>query len=547
MPTASYPLLLKQLLFHGMRRTPEREIVYRDLVRYGYGELRRRVARAAGMLVRLGVKMGDTVAVMDWDSHRYLECMFAAPMLGAALQTVNIRLSPDQICYTLNHAAPQVLLINGEFLPVLAAIEPRLETVATKLLMTDSAAALPAGFAGEYEAFLAAESPAYDFPDFDENARATIFYTTGTTGAPKGVTFSHRQLVLHTLVGLANYGTATSQGRLHRDDVYMPIAPMFHAHGWGFPYAATTLGIKQVFPGRYLPEVLLGLIEKEGVTFSACVPTILHMLLTCPASAAIDLSRWKVAVGGAALPKGLARAALERGIDVFSGYGMSETCPGTTTAHLETTELSAPLERQLEMRTKTGRTLPLVELRVVDGEMHDLPQDGASVGEVVIRSPWLTEGYWKNPEASEQLWAGGYLHTGDTGNIDAEGYLQVTDRLKDVIKSGGEWISSLQIEDIISQHDAVSEVAVIGVPSEKWGERPLALVVLCPGSVATAEDIRAHVGKAVDRGTVSKFAIPERVLFVDALARTSVGKLDKKALRTKYRTAEPAPAATELG
>lgn len=531
----SSPLLLKQLLHRGMARTPEREIVYRDLSRYGYGELRRRVARLAGALGRLGVRAGDTVAVMDWDSHRYLECMFAVPMIGATLQTVNVRLSPAQICYTLNHAAPAVLLINSEFFPALSAMASLGEIARTKVLMTDSAADLPPGFAGEYEALLSAESPDYDFPDFDENTRATIYYTTGTTGDPKGVTFSHRQLVLHTLAVLANYGTAASQGRLHRDDVYMPIAPMFHAHGWGFPYAAAVLGIKQVFPGRYAADILLGLIEREGVTFAACVPTVLHMLLTNSGSREVDLSRLKVAVGGAALSKGLALAALERGIDVFSGYGMSETCPGATTAHLETADVSAPLERQLEIRTMTGRSLPLVELRVVDDRMEETPHDGVSVGEVVLRAPWLTAGYWKNPEASRQLWAGGYLHTGDIGHMDSEAFLRVTDRLKDVIKSGGEWISSLQVEDIISRHPGVSEVAVIGVPSEKWTERPLALIVRAPGSAVTADEIRNEIEKLVASGAVSKFAIPEQVLFVDALERTSVGKLDKKALREKYR------------
>lgn len=531
----SSPLLLKQLLHRGMARTPEGEIVYRDLSRYGYRTLRQRVARLAAALGRLGVRAGDTIAVMEWDSHRYLECMFAVPMIGATLQTVNVRLSPAQICYTLNHAAPAVLLINSEFLPALSAMASLGEVARTRVLMTDPAADLPPGFAGEYEAVLSAESPDYEFPDFDENTRATIYYTTGTTGDPKGVTFSHRQLVLHTLAILANYGTAASQGRLHRDDVYMPIAPMFHAHGWGLPYAATVLGIKQVFPGRYAPDILLGLIEREGVTFAACVPTVLHMLLTSPGSREVDLSRLKVVVGGAALSKGLALAALERGIDVFSGYGMSETCPGATTAHLETADVSAPLERQLETRTRTGRSLPLVELRVVDDRMEDTPHDGASVGEVVLRSPWLTAGYWKNPEASRQLWAGGYLHTGDIGHMDSEGYLRVTDRLKDVIKSGGEWVSSLQVEDIISRHPGVSEVAVIGVPSEKWTERPLALIVRAPGSSVTADEIRGEIEKAVAAGTVSKFAIPEEVLFVDTLERTSVGKLDKKALREKYR------------
>jgi fatty-acyl-CoA synthase len=458
------------------------------------------------------------------------------------LQTVNVRLSPEQVLYTLNDAGADVLLFNAEFAPLLAAIKDRLEKVRPFVLLTDgdAAATMPVAVDREYEAMLAASPPDYEFADFDENTRATTFYTTGTTGLPKGVYFSHRQLVLHTLGVLAAFGCAGRQGRLHRDDVYMPITPMFHVHAWGFPFAATLLGIKQVYPGRYAPDVLLGLIKKEGVTFSHCVPTILQMLLTSPVVEDVDLRNWKVVVGGAALSKGLARAALARGIDVFAGYGMSETCPVLTAAHLKTPIFDAPVEEQLAMRVRTGLPLPLVDLRIVDQSMQDLPHDGRAAGEVVVRAPWLTPGYWKNADASRQLWAGGYLHTNDIGNIDAAGYLQVTDRIKDVIKSGGEWISSLQVEDLISQHESVNEVAVIGVRDQRWGERPLALVVLRPAFVGkiAAEQIAAHVRGFADKGMISRYAIPERVLFVEALERTSVGKLNKKALREKYRIAE---------
>jgi fatty-acyl-CoA synthase len=534
----AYPLLIKHLLHTPLAHAPEQEIVYRDLRRHSYRSLRERIARLAGALAALGVKPGDTVAVMDWDSHRYLECFFAVPMMGAVLQTVNVRLSPEQVLYTLNHAGADVLLFNAEFAPLLAAIKDKLETVRTFVLLSDGnpPPELPVTVADEYEAALAACPAEHEFRDFDENTRATTFYTTGTTGLPKGVWYTHRQLVLHTMGLLAAFGSAARQGRFHRDDVYMPITPMFHVHAWGFPYAATLLGIKQVYPGRYAPDVLLNLIRKEGVTFSHCVPTILQMLLGCPAIQDVDLRNWKVVVGGSALPKGLAKAALDRGIDVFAGYGMSETCPVLTVAHITASALEDPPERQLATRVRTGLPLPLVDLRVVDESMRDLPHDGVAAGEVVVRAPWLTQGYWRNPEASGQLWAGGFLHTSDIGNIDGRGYLQVTDRIKDVIKSGGEWVSSLQVEDILSQHEAVGEVAVIGIKDERWGERPLAIIVPKPafaGRIDT-DQIRAFVQGFADKGAISKYAVPERILFVEALEKTSVGKLNKKAMREKY-------------
>lgn len=278
-----YPLLIKHLLFHPVNDNPDQEIVYRDLRRHSYRDLRERVCRLANALVALGVRRGDTVAVMDWDSHRYLELFFAVPMLGAVLHTINVRLSPEQILYTIDHAEDDVLLVNSEFLPILEQIRGRIDTVKQFVLLTDEAHppahAGTISFDGEYEALLAAASPEFAFADFDENTRATTFYTTGTTGMPKGVYFSHRQLVLHTMGVLSVLGSATGHGSFHRDDVYMPITPMFHVHAWGVPYVATMLGVKQVYPGRYLPEVLLELITREKVTFSHCVPTILHMLL----------------------------------------------------------------------------------------------------------------------------------------------------------------------------------------------------------------------------------------------------------------------------
>lgn len=528
----AYPLLIKQLLHSARATAGEQEIVYRDHSRQTYRQFFERLGRLANALSGLGIGAGDTVAVMDWDSHRYLEAFFAVPMMGAVLQTVNVRLSPEQILYTLNHAKADIVFVNVEFVPMLAIIREQLETVKQFVLISDTGAtmsSLEVPYAGEYEALLAAAAPEYDFPDFDENTRATTFYTTGTTGLPKGVYFSHRQLVLHTMALATALGSAPAQGRLHRHDVYMPLTPMFHVHAWGMPYVATMLGLKQVYPGRYLPDTLLGLIEAEGVSFSHCVPTILHMLLSSKASERVDLSRCKMLIGGAAFPKGLATAALARGMDVFTGYGMSETCPILTIAHVR--EALPDADAEAAERIRTGYSIPLVDLRTVDMDLQDVPNDGKASGEIVARAPWLTQGYLHNPEASEELWAGAYLHTGDIGVLDPRGMLTVTDRLKDVIKTGGEWVSSLELESIISQHPAVNEVAVVGVKDDKWGERPLAMIVLRAGHSASPEDIRAHVQKFADEGHISRYAVPDQVNFVATLARTSVGKLNKKAMR----------------
>jgi fatty-acyl-CoA synthase len=539
----AYPLLIKQLLHTPLATSPEREIVYRGQVRHNYWTLRHRIGQLASGLQTLGIDAGDTVAVMDWDSHRYLESYFAIPMMGAVLMTVNVRLSPEQIAYTLNHAGAKALLIHTDFLPVLDVIRNQLQSLKQIVLIDDGVlqpdadvALLPVGFAQEYESMLASASPDFIFPDFDENTRATTFYTTGTTGAPKGVYFSHRQLVLHTLGAATALTSSPEQGRMHRDDVYMPITPMFHVHAWGLPYVATLLGLKQVYPGRYVPEMLLELIQRETVTFSHCVPTIMHMLLASPACKDLDLAGWKVIIGGSALPRGLAQAALDRGIDIYTGYGMSETCPILTLAQVKT-EALGDVSRELDQRTKTGLPAPLVDLRIVDHDGRDVAHDGKTPGEIVVRAPWLTQGYYKNPEASETLWADGYLHTNDIGVIDGDGYLQVTDRIKDVIKTGGEWVSSLALEDLISRHPAVSEVAVIGIKDAKWGERPLPLVVRRPGASADAATIQKHLSAYASRGEISRYAVPEQVLFVSAIEKTSVGKIDKKLLRQKYQSA----------
>ena len=530
-----YQLTIDRLLERSLRWSPNQKIVYRDTFEYTYADLARRVRKLASVLAGLGVKQGDAVAFMDWDSHRYLEAYFSVPMMGAVLHTVNVRLSAEQVLYTINHAEDRVLVVHRDFLPIIDKIRLNFETVKKIVVISDGVPVepTPTWIAGDHEQLLDGASDQFEFPALDERTVATTFYTTGTTGNPKGVFFTHRQLVLHTMNGMAGLGGFTDPISFRYDDVYMPITPMFHVHAWGIPYIATMLGVKQVYPGRYEPEMLLKLLVKHRVTFSHCVPTILQMILASPATAGIDFSRWKVIIGGSALPKGLAKAAIARKISVAAGYGMSETCPVLSIAHLKEHMKEWPAEQRTDVMVTTGFPVPMVDLRVVDANGTELPPGKKHVGELVVRAPWLTSGYFKLGEKSKDLWRGGWLHTGDIAYRDEEGYVVITDRLKDVIKTGGEWISSLDLESLISQFEPVAEVAVIGVPDEKWGERPAAFVVEREGSrgKVTADSLRSFLEKFVAAGHIEKWAIPDKVTIVDVLPKTSVGKLNKRALR----------------
>ncbi len=533
-----YQLLIKHILEMPLVFAPNQEIVYRDKLRLTYRQLNERIHRLAGGLETLGVKKGDVVCVFDYDSNRYLECFFAVPMMGAVLHTQNWRLSPDQILYTMNHAEDKVVIIHTDFLPLLEAVWDQIQTVKTVILITEdgSRPVSKIPFTTEYEELLAGAAPSYDFPDFDENTRATTFYTTGTTGLPKGVYFSHRQLVLHAQALMIVTGSYEGIGRMRSTDVYMPMTPMFHVHAWGVPYAATMIGVKQVYPGRYEPEMLLKLILMEKVTFSHCVPTIIQMLVSNPFVKQLDLSHWKVVIGGAALSKGLALAAMELGIQIYAAYGMSETCPLLTLCNVKPWMLDLPKEKLVDYYTKTGIPAPLVYVRVRDARGNELPHDGKSAGEVVVRAPWLTEGYHKDPERTRELWRDGWLHTGDVANIDEEGYLQITDRIKDVIKTGGEWISSLELENLLSQHEAVLEAAAIGISDSKWGERPFMVAVLkadFQGRVSS-DDLKKFLTEMSEGGRIPKYGIPDRIEIVSEIPKTSVGKINKIALRKTY-------------
>ncbi|MCI3943929.1 long-chain fatty acid-CoA ligase [Pseudomonas syringae] len=528
-----YPLLIKRLLLSGGRYEKTREIVYRDAVRYTYATLNERICRLANVLTAAGVKAGDTVAVMDWDSHRYLECMFAIPMIGAVIHTVNVRLSPEQIAYTINHADDRLVLVNSEFVDLYKAMSGHLSTVEKTLLLTDlpdKTADLP-HLVGEYETLLSAASPRYEFEDFDENSVATTFYTTGTTGNPKGVYFTHRQLVLHTLGVATIMGCVDSTRLLGTDDVYMPITPMFHVHAWGIPYAATMLGLKQVYPGRYDPELLVELWRKEKVTFSHCVPTILQMLLNAKGAQNADFGGWKIIIGGSALTRSLYQAAKARGIQLTAAYGMSETGPLISVAHINEELKAGSEDERITYRIKAGVPGMLVEAAIIDQQGHFLPADGETQGELVLRAPWLTESYFREPEKGAELWAGGWLRTGDVATLDGMGFIDIRDRIKDVIKTGGEWISSLELEDLCSRHPAVREVAVVGIADPQWGERPFALLVIREGHQLDAKGLKEHLKPFVEQGHINKWAIPSQIALVTEIPKTSVGKLDKKRMR----------------
>ena len=396
----AYPLLIRHLLANVAEQSSA-EIVSGEW-RFTYPQFIDRVQRLASALAARGVQPGDTVAVMDWDSHRYLECYFAIPMMGAILQTVNVRLSPMQIGYTLQQSGASVVLYHDDFRPLCDAIFPHLSGLREAIPLTTPGTPT-------YEEWLAKTDPTYEFEDFDENAIATTFHTTGTTGDPKQVFFTHRQLVLHTLAFTATLASQPVGQRMSRTDVYMPVTPMFHVHAWGTPYAVTMLGLKQVYPGRYDPATLLRLKREEGVSLSHCVPTLLRMLLD--AADGESLGPWSVFIGGSALPPALVEEAREAGITTTAGFGMSETGPVVALARSET--------GNAESLCRAGFAIPLVYAKI----------DNRRGGELVLRAPWLTQGYGSQ-DTSDSLWEGGWLHTGDVAEKDADGAIRIVDRLK---------------------------------------------------------------------------------------------------------------------
>ncbi|WP_267740584.1 fatty acid--CoA ligase [Myroides injenensis] len=533
-----YQLLIKDLLENSLRVNPMHEVVYKDLVRMNYFELYDKIKRLCNLYCNLGLEGGSVIGVIDYDSHRYLMNYFAVPITGNVLHTINWRLAPEQILYTINHAEDEVLIVHEDFMPLIESFKDRMKTVKQIVVIREHENEVKASinFTGYFDDLIAKESEFFTFPNFSEDAIATLFYTTGTTGNPKAVYFSHRQLVLHTMVEMSVMSTMNEAFKIKSSDVYLPLTPMFHVHAWGLPYLATSLSLKQVYIGKFEPKSFLEIFVKEKPTISHCVPTILNMLLESPSARDIDLSTWSVLIGGSALSKPLARRALERGISVVTGYGMSETCPLLTSSYLSLETIKNDMESQLEIRTRTGRAALLVDLKVVDEQGNEVPKDGKSLGEIIVRAPYLTMGYYKDKEKGEQLWEGGYLHTGDVAWVDENNDVKIVDRSKDVIKTGGEWMSSLTLEEMIGSYQGVIETAVIGIPDEKWGERPFALVVINKDEKIEEQDLNRHMQKYVDKKLINKWAIPDRFVFVEEIPKTSVGKISKKKIRELYNT-----------
>ncbi|GLV47149.1 long-chain-fatty-acid--CoA ligase [Thermus sp. LT1-2-5] len=503
----------------------KKEVVSRlhtgEVHRTTYAEVYRRAKRLMGGLRALGVGEGDRVATLGFNHFRHLEAYFAVPGMGAVLHTANPRLSPKEIAYILNHAEDKVLLFDPHLLPLVEAIRPELQTVAHFVVMDQEA---PEGYLA-YEELLAEEAEPHRVP---ERAACGMAYTTGTTGLPKGVVYSHRALVLHSLAASLVDGTALSER-----DVVLPVVPMFHVNAWCLPYAATLVGAKQVLPGPRLdPASLVELFEGEGVTFTAGVPTVWLALADHLEATGHRLRTLKrLVVGGSAAPKSLI-ARLERmGIEVRQGYGLTETSPVVVQNFLKSHLESLPEEEKLTLKAKTGLPIPLVRLRVADEEGRPVPQDGKSLGEIQLKGPWITRGYHRNEEASGRaLTQDGWFHTGDVAVWDEEGYVEIKDRLKDLIKSGGEWISSVDLENALMGHPKVKEAAVVAIPHPRWQERPLAVVVP-RGEAPSPEELNAHLLQA----GFAKWQLPDAYVFVAEIPRTSAGKFLKRALREQYK------------
>ncbi|MCE4625204.1 MAG: long-chain fatty acid--CoA ligase [Desulfurococcales archaeon] len=536
-----YNVTIHMIYHHANTIFKDMEIVSRTkkgILRYKWSDAAARIERLAAALAAIGVGRLDRVATMDWNTHWHYETYFAAPMMGAVLHPINIRLAPSEIVYIMNQAEDKVLIVNSDFLPLVQAIAPKIKSLEHIIVVdTDS---VPDKIAGipvyHYEDLLKEKGGSFEWPEVSEDQPAAMGYTSGTTGLPKGAYHSHKMIVLHAMSGALYLATASDFVTIKSSTTILHIVPMFHVYSWGLPYIVTLLGMKQVYPGKLDPAVLLKLIHEEKVNFTAGVPTILYMLLTHPDAKKYDLRGLLFVNGGSALPRGLAELAMKMGIRVMVGYGMTETAPILTLAappsHLGVTE-----ENYLDYALRTGWPIPLVHLQVVDPEGKPVPKDGKTMGEIVVRAPWITPEYYMAPEKTEAAWRDGWFHTGDIAVWFPDGSIVIQDRDKDVIKSGGEWISSVRLEDAISQHPGVAQVAVIAAKHPKWQERPVAIIVPKPGweDKITTEEIRNFLMKNyVEPGHIPKWWLPDKVVLVEQLPMTSVGKINKRVLREKF-------------
>lgn len=516
------PLTINAIFEHGRRVHADSEIVTfmgDGSRRASYGQVAERAEKLAAALKRLGIREGDRVGTFCWNEQEHMEAYFAIPSMGAVLHTLNLRLFPDQLTYIINHAEDRAIIVDDSLVPLLARVAPDLKTVEHFIVVGDGdASAL--GEVLRYEALMANEETGFEWPEIEERSAAAMCYTSGTTGNPKGVVYSHRSTFLHSLAVCSG-----SVFALTEHDRILPIVPMFHANAWGLPYAGWMAGSDFIMPSRFLQaEPLCKLMAAERVTFSGAVPTIWSDVLRYAEKNPVDLSSIRMIIcGGSAVPRSLMERFQDRfGVKIIQAWGMTETSP---LAAMAFPPKECCDEELMDWRAKTGRIRHGVDLRITDGDQV-LPWDGTAVGEIEVRGPWITAAYYGDD--TPEKFHDGWLRTGDVGTVDPKGFIQITDRAKDVIKSGGEWISTVELETTLMAHPDVIEAAVIGVPDEKWDERPLACVVLKEGCDVTADQLRAFLAERV-----AKWWVPERWAFIDEVPKTSVGKFDKKVLRKR--------------
>ena len=526
------PLLISMLLDFAERHHGDAEIVSRrvegDIHRYTYKDLAARAKQVANALDALGLQGGDRVASLAWNGYRHMELYFGVPGSGRVLHTLNPRLHPDQMVWIINHAEDKVVCFDMTFLPLVQATHAKCPTVKTWVALCD-ADKLPAdsGIPGlqSYEAWIGAQKADYAWPQFDENTAAAMCYTSGTTGNPKGALYSNRSVVLHA------YGGALPDAMgISARDAILPVVPMFHVNAWGLPYVAALTGAKVVYPGPAMDgKSIYELMEAEKVTFAAGVPTIWQMLLTHMQSNGLKFSSLnRTVIGGSACPPAMIDTFRDEfGVDVLHAWGMTETSPLGTVGTLKNKHLKLPKEQQLAIRLKQGRAVFAVDMKIVGDDGQDQPWDGKAYGDLLVRGPWIMDTYFKGQCALIKDEQGrGWFPTGDVATIDADGFMQITDRSKDVIKSGGEWISSIDIENVAMAHPAVAMAACIGMPHPKWDERPIVAVVKKPGADVTREDLLKFY-----EGKIAKWQIPDDVVFVEAIPLGATGKMLKTKLR----------------